>query len=235
MKVVFIIFGVETKNMGSVGRDRRIDDKIEKIKKNLIPKFGDPFFRQKDPFFVLITTIISQRTKDEVTYEVAEKLFKKFRSAEELAKADVREIESCVKKAGFYRQKAKRLKQVAGIIVEKYNGKVPADEEMLLSLPGVGRKTANCVLAYGFGKDAIAVDTHVHRISNRIGLINTKTPEESEYQLKKILPKDMWKKFNITMVRFGQNICLPLNPRCEACPIQDVCDYNLFKNQNQAD
>ncbi len=215
------------KSVKTKGSDRKhkINEKIEGIERELFPKFGEPFFRRADPFYVLVTTILSQRTRDEVTYEVAEKLFRNFGGADQIVNADVKTIEKLIKPVGFYRQKAKRIKQVARIILEKYRGKVPSDEKELLSLPGVGRKTANCVLAYGFGKDAIAVDTHVHRISNRLGIVRTKTPEQSEVELKKILPRRMWKKFNITLVRFGQSVCLPLKPRCWICPLRDTCDY----------
>ncbi len=213
-------------------KEDQLGRKIKAVEKYLLPTYGDPFFQKKDPFYVLIATIISQRTKDETTYRVTRELFRRFKDMKEIADADIREIEKIIKHAGFYRQKAKRIKEVTRILMEKYDGHVPENEEKLLSLPGVGRKTANCVLAYGFGKDAIPVDTHVHRISNRIGLVKTKTPEETEEALKKVLPRDLWKKFNITLVRFGQNVCLPLKPRCETCPIRDVCDYFNRKWRN---
>ncbi|MEM2924778.1 MAG: endonuclease III [Methanocellales archaeon] len=180
-----------------------------------------------DPFKVLIFTILSQRTRDENTIAAAGKLFSKFKSAKELASADIRDIEENIKKAGFYRVKAKRIKAVAEIIVEKFNGKVPDSLEDLLKLPGVGRKTANCVLAYGFGKNALPVDTHVHRISNRLGLVNSKTIDQTEAELKRIVPVNLWSQVNELFVKFGQTICRPVNPKCEICLLSDICKRRL--------
>ncbi|MCQ1536448.1 endonuclease III [Methanosarcina sp. KYL-1] len=177
----------------------------------------------RDPFFVLISTVMSHRTRDDVTYPAARKLFEKFSTPEEMLEADVEEIEALIKDVGFYRVKAGRIKEISRILLEEYGGRVPDDMEVLLKLPGVGRKTANCVLAHAFLKDALAVDTHVHRISNRLGLVETKSPEETENELKKLFPRHYWKHINLLLVKLGQNICRPLSPRCEVCILNDMC------------
>ncbi len=181
-----------------------------------------------DPFKVLITTVLSQRTRDETTAIASEKLFLKYNTPEKLANADIKEIEKLIRNVGFYRVKAQRIKHIAMVIHEKFNDNVPEDIDTLLSLPGVGRKTANCVLIYGFGKDAVAVDTHVHRISNRLGLVNTKTPDETEMELCRILPKKHWLYVNHLLVRFGKEICKPIAPRCNVCPLSDVCKSFIY-------
>ncbi len=180
-----------------------------------------------DPFKVLISTILSHRTRDEKTKIAVENLFKEYRSAEEIACADIKRLEWLVKPVGFYRVKAKRIKEVSKIIHEKYSGRVPDDLEALLSLPSVGRKTANCVLVYGFRKPAIPVDTHVHRISNRLNMVNTKTPKETEVALTKIVDVKYWMAINDLFVRFGQRICRPIKPRCGICTLSGVCAYYL--------
>lgn len=152
------------------------------------------------------STVLSQRTRDEVTEGAAEGLFSKYSTSSALANADVKEIEKAIKEVGFYRIKAPRIKEIARIISNDFKDKVPENMEALLSLPGVGGKTANCVLAYGFGKDAIAVDTHVHRISNRLGIVSTRTPEETEMELYDVLPEKHWRYINELLVRFGQDI-----------------------------
>ena len=176
-----------------------------------------------DPFFVLISTVMSHRTRDDVTYPAAKKLFKRFSTPEEMVIPDISEIEALIKDVGFYRVKAGRIKEISRILLEKYNGRVPDDMEALLELPGVGRKTANCVLAHAFLKDALAVDTHVHRISNRLGLVETKAPEETEMELKKIFPQKYWRHINLLLVKLGQNICRPISPRCKICTLDDMC------------
>jgi len=178
-----------------------------------------------NPFSILIGTILSARTKDENTAKVVKKLFTKYKSVNALAKAKVKDVEKLIKSIGFYHVKAKRIIEVASIIFSQYKGKVPNDFDDLLKLPGVGRKTANCVLVYAFDRPAIPVDTHVHRISNRLGLVNTKTPEETEFELIKKIPKKYWLEINDTFVMYGQNICKPISPHCIVCKIKNSCKY----------
>jgi endonuclease III len=180
---------------------------------------------QHDPFKVLIGTILSARTRDETTTKVVYNLFRKFKNAKEMADANLEEIKSIIHSIGFYNTKAKRVKEVSQIIVKFFNGDVPDNIQKLLTLPGVGRKTANCVLVYGFNKPAIPVDIHVHRISNRIGLVTTETPEETERELSRILERKYWTKVNNTFVRYGQNICLPIKPKCKLCKLKRVCKF----------
>ena len=182
------------------------------------------------PFRVLIATILSARTKDENTTKAADKLFKLYGTPQKLAKAKVKDVEKVIKSVGFYHVKSKRIIEVANLILSKYNGKVPADIDKLVDMPGVGRKTANCVLVYAFEKPAIPVDTHVHRISNRLGLVDTKTPEETEMALREKIPKKYWLDINNTFVMYGQNICKPISPMCDVCKIRKTCNYFQTKN-----
>jgi endonuclease-3 len=201
-------------------------DELMKRLFELYPEGHTDGFR--NPFFVLISTVMSHRTRDEVTYPAARKLFEIYSTPEEMINADVGEIETLIRDVGFYRVKAGRIKEISGILLKKYDGRVPDDMESLLELPGVGRKTANCVLAHAFFKDALAVDTHVHRISNRLGLVNTKVPEETETELKKIFPQRYWKHINLLLVKLGQNICRPISPRCGVCVLNDICPKILL-------
>lgn len=183
-----------------------------------------------DPYKILIGTILSARTRDETTTNVIKMLFSKFKNPEELSRANLKEIKELIQKIGFYNVKAARIKEVSEILVEKYNSKVPPNLEDLLSFPGVGRKTANCVLVYGFRKPAIPVDVHVHRISNRIGIVKTKKPEDTEIVLQKSIDRKHWIAVNETFVVFGQNICLPIKPKCNVCRLTKLCKY--YKNNN---
>jgi endonuclease-3 len=178
-----------------------------------------------DPFKILIGTILSARTRDEVTTAVIKALFSRFKNPDELSRANLSDIKKLIQKIGFYNVKASRLKEVSQLIIKKYNGEVPSNLDDLLTLPGVGRKTANCVLVYGFKKPAIPVDIHVHRISNRIGIVNTKNPEETENILQKSIDKKYWIRVNETFVTFGQNICLPIKPKCNVCQLTKMCKY----------
>ena len=178
-----------------------------------------------DPFKILIGTILSARTRDEVTTDVIKALFSRFKNPDELSRANLSDIKKLIQKIGFYNVKASRLKEVSQLIIKKYNGEVPSNLNDLLTLPGVGRKTANCVLVYGFKKAAIPVDIHVHRISNRIGIVNTKNPEETENVLQKSIDKKYWIRVNETFVTFGQNICLPIKPKCNVCQLTKMCTY----------
>jgi len=178
-----------------------------------------------DPFKILIGTILSSRTRDETTTKVVKTLFKRFKNAKELAEGNLEEIKQIIHSIGFYNVKAKRIIEVSQLIVKRFDGKVPNSIEKLLELPGVGRKTANCVLVYGFNKPTIPVDTHVHRISNRIGLVNTKTPEKTEIELNNIINKKYWLRLNNIFVMYGQNICLPMAPKCELCELKKMCKF----------
>ncbi|MEN3041780.1 MAG: endonuclease III [Fervidobacterium sp.] len=180
---------------------------------------------QKDPFKVLIVTILSQRSKDENTEVAAKQLFEKYKDISEISKANPEDLYDLIKPAGLYKEKAQRIVLVANILLQKYKGKVPDNFEELIKLPGVGRKTANIVLYIGFGKEALAVDTHVHRISNRIGWVKTKTPEQTEEELKKILVPSLWGPINGSMVEFGKKVCKPISPKCESCFLNDCCQY----------
>ncbi len=178
-----------------------------------------------DPSRILIGTILSQRTRDERTTLATERLFSRFKDAAELARAKEAEVRDLIRPAGFYNMKAKSIIKVAKQLVEEFGGEVPSEVEALMSLPSVGRKTANCVLVYGFDKPAIPVDTHVHRISNRLGLVATKTPEETEAALVKGVPKRYWLELNDLFVRFGQTTCKPVGPRCGECTLKARCRY----------
>jgi len=177
------------------------------------------------PLSILIGTILSARTRDENTSAVVRKLFSQYKTAHALASAKISDVEKIIKSTGFYHVKAKRIIEVASIIDSKYSGKVPQTLDKLVELPGVGRKTANCVLVYAFDKPAIPVDTHVHRISNRIGLVQTKTPEDTEIELMKKIPRKHWVRINDTFVMYGQNICKPISPMCKVCQIKKECNY----------
>jgi endonuclease-3 len=177
----------------------------------------------RDPWAVLASTIISLRTKDEVTIVASERLLKKAPSPAALHKMTNAAIEKLIYPAGFYRNKAASLKKIAAILLEQYKGKVPAKMEELLSLPGVGRKTANLVLNEAFDIDAICVDIHVHRISNRCGWLSGSTPEETEMILREILPKKYWKRINYLLVLYGQKLCRPVSPYCSRCVIGKQC------------
>ncbi len=175
------------------------------------------------PFQVLVSTIISQRTRDASTEIASGRLFAKYETPKALAEAKASEIAGLIRASGFYNQKAKRIKQVSRIIEEEFGGKVPNSKEELMSLPGVGPKTAGCVLVYGFGMPAIPVDVHVHRVSNRLGLVQTKTPEKTEEELEKLFAKKGWRRVNDYFVRFGQTTCKPIGPLCAKCPLNDIC------------
>lgn len=177
------------------------------------------------PLSILIGTILSARTRDENTSAVVKKLFAKYKTARALARANVSDVERIIKSTGFYHVKARRIIKVASLINSQYAGQVPDSLDELLKLPGVGRKTANCVLVYAFEKPAIPVDTHVHRISNRLGLVETKTPEETELALMEKIPKKYWLKINDVFVMYGQNICKPISPMCNVCQIKKECNY----------
>jgi endonuclease-3 len=185
-----------------------------------------------DPFKILIGTILSSRTRDENTIHALGKLFKKYKGVKEISEANIDDIKEEISSVGFYNIKAGRIKEVANIIESKFHGQVPDNAEELLKLPGVGRKTANCVLVYAFQKSAIPVDTHVHRICNRLGIVNTKSPEETEEELSMSVAKNHWIRLNSAFVRYGQNICLPLKPKCNYCNLRHICKYYKENKEN---
>ena len=182
--------------------------------------------QKQDPFSVLISTVISLRTKDDVTLAASQRLLSKAPDARCMLELTEDEIASQIFPAGFYRRKAMQIRQISLILVEKYGGKVPADAEALMELPGVGIKTANLTLNLGFGIDAICVDCHVHQISNRLGWIDTKTPEESEKVLQTVMPRRFWIPLNELLVSYGQEVCTSVSPKCSMCPENGRCPKN---------
>lgn len=173
---------------------------------------------------VLVSTLISLRTKDEVTLSSSRRLLAEAPTPEMLLTLDTDHIAQLIYPAGFYRTKAKHLQKIADILVHSYKGSVPDNMEALLRLPGVGRKTANLVLSEGYDREALCVDTHVHRICNRAGWVNTKTPDETEQVLRNILPSFYWRRTNWLLVLFGQRICRPQSPFCSRCPLASLCE-----------
>lgn len=177
----------------------------------------------QDPYYVLISTVISLRTKDDVTIKASRRLFDVASTPEDMIKLSVEEIEKLIYPAGFYKRKAIQIKEISKILVEKYDGKVPSNAEELMALPGVGLKTTNLTLNLGFGIVAICVDCHVHQITNRLGWIKTKTPEESEKALMQIMPKRFWIPLNELLVSYGQEVCTSVSPKCSMCPQNANC------------
>lgn len=185
--------------------------------------------KKQDPFKILISTILSARTRDSNTRNATERLFAKYYTPQLIAEAQITELEELVKVSGFYKVKAARIKEVSKILFDDYESKVPADFEELINLPGVGAKTANCVLVYAFKIPAIPVDVHVQRITNRLGWVKTTNPDKTEQALKEVVPKDLWIDLNPLFVRFGQQICLPIRPKCDTCPLGKICpkDFSI--------
>jgi len=177
----------------------------------------------REPYLILISCLLSLRAKDAMSLPVSRQLFEHARTPQQMLDLSQRQIEKIIYSVGFYRQKAKQLREVSNALLDQFNGQVPRTMEELLSLPGVGRKTANLVLGQAIEVPAICVDIHVHRISNRLGLVKTKTPEQTEAALEKILPKQYWIEYNKLLVMWGQNICLPTSPLCSQCVIADLC------------
>jgi endonuclease III len=229
---VIIITQYENENSDSSKKLELNESKsIDIIIEQLNDLYDLRVFEDGDPYRVLIRTILSQRTRDDNTDRASSQLFSKYRTINDIASADPADLEPLIRPAGFYHVKAKRIVEVSQKLLKEFRGEVPDNIKGLLELPGVGRKTANCVLVYGFAKPAIPVDVHVHRISNRLGLVNTKNPEETEEELEKLVPKEYWIELNDLMVQFGQTICRPQSPRREDCPLQGLCDfYKDLKN-----
>jgi len=177
----------------------------------------------QDPFRILIACLLSLRTRDETTGPAAARLFALASTPEGMLRLRPRRIERAIFPVGFYRTKARGLRAVCRELMGRFAGRVPSDLDDLLSLPGVGRKTANLVVTMGFGRPGICVDTHVHRITNRLGFVETRTPDETEQALRARLPRRHWIGLNDLLVAFGQNLCQPLSPRCSACPVAGLC------------
>lgn len=178
----------------------------------------------RDPFLVLISCILSLRTKDAVTAEATKRLFARAQTPAEMLNLTKEEIEAAIYPVGFYHRKAELIIEICRVLIEQYDSRVPDELEELLKFKGVGRKTANIVVTMGFNKLGVAVDTHVHRISNRLGLVATKTPHQTEFALRELLPKKYWIIFNDLLVMHGQNICTPISPKCSICPITAYCE-----------
>jgi len=206
-------------------------DTIIKILKANHKTFKKPIVteisEERNPFKVLISCLLSLRTRDEVTEEASRRLFNVADKPEELLKLSTKKLENLIYPVGFYKTKAKRIKEICSVLINKHNSKVPDSLEELLKLKGVGRKTAGIVMVYGFNKTvSIPCDSHVHIISNRLGWVKTKKPNETEQELMKIIPKKYWHDLNDLFVAFGQNICLSVSPLCSKCPINKYCPKN---------
>lgn len=202
--------------------------KFARIKRSKFVTFME---QQDDPFIVLIACILSLRTNDKTTYPATMKMLQLARTPQEMMNVDEEELAEAIYPVGFYKNKAKQIIALSKKLVEEYDGKVPNSILELLKFDGVGRKTANLVLAKGFNKPAICVDVHVHRIFNRLGLVKTKTPEETEMKLREIIPQKYWIMLNTEFVTLGQNICKPTKPMCPFCPINYYCQSNPDKDE----
>jgi endonuclease-3 len=178
---------------------------------------------RKDPFLTLISCLLSLRTKDEVTAKASERLFTLAKTPTEMLNLKKEKIEAAIYPVGFYKRKAEQILEICRVLVETYDSCVPDEIGELLKLKGVGRKTANIVITMGYNKLGVAVDTHVHRISNRLGLVSTKSPNQTEFALRKTLPKQYWIVFNDLLVMHGKTICTPISPKCSICPITEYC------------
>lgn len=202
-------------------------DHIYQTLKKEIRKYQEPIVERVaqhyNPFHVLVSTVLSAQTKDSVTEKAQLRLFKIAKTPQALARIQLSKLKKLIYPVSFYHTKARHLKELGRILMDKYAGKVPKSMDELLALPGVGRKTANLVRILAFNQYGICVDTHVHRISNRLGLVKTKTPTETEFALYKVLPKKYWKMWNDLLVTWGQNICVPVSPFCSRCAIRKWC------------
>lgn len=203
----------------------KIEEIIKILKKEFpVSKTTLNLMRDKpDSFKILVSCLLSLRARDENTKKVSEKLFQVAETPEKISKMSLKKLEKIIYSSGHYKKKAKTLKEVSKDLIKKFNSKVPDTKEELTSIKGIGPKTANIVLAFAFNKKVIPVDTHVHRIPNRLGWIKTKTPEQTEVELMKIIPKKYWQDFNAIFVAFGREICQPISPKCSVCPINKYC------------
>jgi len=208
--------------------DRDIGKVIRLLEKNFttwdIPIVSSMAEEHSGPFPILISTLLSLRTKDEVTAKATERLLALAATPEDMATLSEEEIIKAIYPVGFYRNKAKTVLNISRELIDRFASRVPDTIEQLLTLKGVGRKTANLVVALGYNKEGLCVDTHVHRISNRLGYVRTKTPEETECALRKKLPLEYWLRYNTLMVAFGRHVCMPVSPFCSRCPVTHYCD-----------
>jgi len=195
----------------------------KEARKRKAPVFRKELIIENDPFKIFILAFLSSRTKDETTVKVCKRLFKRVSNFKDILSLSQKEIEKLIYGVGFYRQKAKNLKKTAEIIVKRYSGNLPNQLEELVKLPGVGNKIAKVILAEAYRKPYIAVDVHVHRISNRLGIVKTKTPSETDRVLDKIIPEELKRKYNKIFVAFGQTVCKPKRPLCNECPLKNLC------------
>ncbi len=196
-----------------------VDTLVSSSRTTMLGRLGTKW----DPFKTLIAAILSARARDEVTEVIAEQLFNKYPDCNSLANANPAAVKDIIHGIGFFNAKTKNIIAAAKMICNEFNGKVPANREQLMLIHGVGRKVANCVLVYSFGQDVIPVDIHVHRISNRLGWVKTKTPKQTEEKLLQLVPKTHWQLLNDTFVSHGKTICLPLSPKCSVCPVNKYC------------
>lgn len=205
--------------------------KVEKILEILEKEFPNAKIRlnHSNPFELLVATILSAQCTDERVNLVTSELFKKYRTPEEFAQLPNEELEKMIYSTGYYKSKAKHIIESSKLIIEKFNGVVPDSMDSLLQLPGVGRKTANVILSHSFSKPGIVVDTHVIRITNRLGLVETKNPIKIEFKLMEIVPKDKWVLFTHLLISHGRKYCISRKPKCDICPIKSYCDYYLKK------
>jgi len=204
---------------------------INKENKKFIEPAVTTISRKRTPFHVLISCILSLRTKDQTTRDASNRLFAVADSPEEIIRIPDRQLEKLIYPVGFYRVKSKNIKKICKELIKNYNGMVPDEIDELLKLDGVGRKTANLVVTLGYKKPGICVDTHVYRITNRWGYVKTKNPHETEFALRKKLPKKYWLIINDLLVTYGQNICVPISPKCSLCKISDYCKRVGVKKQ----
>ena len=215
---------------------QHVDDIFRLLKQQMIPH-GKPTVSPKKPhvpetpFVTLISCLLSLRTKDEVTAQASRRLLTKYHTPEKITQLSLKQIETMIYPVGFYKTKARRIKDISQTLLDEFEGNVPDTMDGLLRLKGVGRKTANIVMVYGHKKHGyLPIDTHCHRIPNRLGWITTKTPEETEQALLKILPSQYWDDFNDLFVRFGQTICVPISPFCSICSLEKYCKKIGVKN-----
>ena len=212
---------------------RLMREMIEEVEPGTLTALGEMNKKEKvNPFKILVSTVLSHRTRDENTSKATNRLFSVIKTPQDLLNLKNDEIVDMIRTVGFYNVKAKRLKELALDLLKRFNGIVPRNLKDLLTLPAVGRKTANCVLVYGFNIPAIPVDTHVHRIANRLGLVCTNNPDETESELSQIVSRKYWLDVNELFVRFGQTVCKPISPICRKCKLNDDCKfYSLTTNK----